>query len=190
MQPNFDFAGVDFYVGIDPQPTLLAVHVSSEEEDSLFWYQRILKKKVSSLFKTAEEWELYVSGETNQFVDKLDGEMRGHRSWMHGVSKIYCGVEQQRGRVDSILEAMLVSAGTAHGWIMSVPHPLTWKKSVGLTSQPGNKQNKRSSEALVADELKVFFQERNIKLPARIHDLCDAKLISEHVYMRYNQDNV
>lgn len=184
-----EFPPIHFYLGIDPQISLLAIHCSNDYLDDVFWFQQILKKKVSSGFKNAEDWELYLANEINQFVDNVDNSIKSREDHTEG-SIIYGGVEQQRGRVNSIIEAMLVAAGVRVGWRMCVPHPTTWKKSIGLKCAPGNKNNKNASVELVYDDLSKFYHATNQKLPARVHDLCDAKCISEHVYNKITQNAV
>lgn len=181
LVPFLDFTGLNYYVGIDPQQSLLAIHVNSDEEEDVFWYQHVFKKKASSSFKTAESWELYIGKEIEGVVEQLDANIRKLPGFSP-ASRIYSGVEQQRGRVNSIIEAMLISCGQSKGWHMCIPHPLTWKKSVGMKCIPGNKSNKNESVNMVGPDLMAYLKKNNLKNPGRIHDLCDAKCISAHVF--------
>jgi hypothetical protein len=184
--PKFDFTGLNYYVGIDPQQSLLAINVNTDEEEDAFWFQHIFKKKNSSGFKTAEMWELYIAAEIETVITELDNKIRAHESFSEASSSIFCGVEQQRGRVNSLIEGILVSCGQRKGWIMSIPHPLTWKKSVGLKCLPGNKNNKNESTSMIGPDLMDYLKKNDLKKPARIHDLCDAKCISAHVFKMQN----
>lgn len=173
-----------YFVGIDPQPTQLAVkvEVSGDSVATIDWFNILLKLK--SLFKTAEEWELYVADQCNMVIDNIVKTIsvysgRSTKKW------VYCAIEQQRGRVKSIIEACLVAATLKVGWIVCVPHPVTWKKSCKMKHGKGNTQNKIESEKMYSEELELYCAEKHILVPKRIHDLCDAAGLCDHLKLLY-----
>lgn len=167
--------GKQFFIGIDPQPSLLAVHVRDIEDNDILWYQVILKRK--DAFKNAEMWELYTAEQCRKTIMDLNSTL----SYIEISKKVYLAIEQQRGRVKSIAEACLVTAAMEQEWEIVVPHPMTWKKTVGLKSEAGNKNNKLASTNLHKADLTTYCEKNGQKkLPLRIHDLCDAKCISQH----------
>lgn len=95
---------------------------------------------------------------------------------------VYVGIEQQRNRIRSIIEALLY----VHCASFSSPdhillmHPGQWKKHFpSFKTVSGNYQNKRMTEYLTKDILYDYWSANDTApLPHRIHDLGDAYLIS------------
>lgn len=189
-----------FDVGVDTNMCLLAVHARHGTKTIPgSWASELLQRKES--FKDASTWELYVLAQCLSLTKKLTKCMKGYCDHL-GIKryKVYAAVEQQRGRVKSIVEAGLVTSFLAEGWTVAVPHPLTWKKKVGLSWGGGNTENKKLAVSKEYEKLKLYRQEYCPKLPPlppleealkkmtkknepdRIHDLCDASLMSEYSY--------
>jgi hypothetical protein len=173
-----------FDVGIDPNLCMLAVHVRlGEKAIPKGWFTHVLKKR--DAFKDASSWETYVLSEcinTIRFTNSLIKNFIRENGI--GPHVITCAVEQQRGRVKSIVEAGLGCAALAAGWKVLMPHPLTWKKKIGLPWGGGNASNKQEAVKAQYFSLELYCKENNtpmlMRSNSRIHDLCDAACISEY----------
>lgn len=173
-----------FDVGIDPNVCLLAADTRLEQLHlPEGWFVQVLKRK--DTFKTASGWEVYVLDQCIELVVKVNSAVKKHVKLHHEGEKydISGAVEQQRGRVKSVIEAGLATAGRAYGWRVEIPHPTTWKKLVGLKWGEGNEDNKKKAVEAKYPELHAYCSEHGLLKTinkARIHDLCDAALLSEY----------
>lgn len=174
-----------YFVGIDPQPRLISVKVvgyGKNEVIILDWFNCELIMKSS--FPTAEAWELYAIGKAQLVISYVHDIIIKHGG---KSSKTYCGVEQQMGRVKSILEVALLTCATLKKWVVHAPHPKKWKKSCNMTYGKGNTDNKVVSEQQYKPSLIQYCKSKNIRLPNRIHDLCDAAGIVDHLIYTYSK---
>jgi hypothetical protein len=170
-------------IGIDPQQTLLGVTVLNSGGSMTQCFTYWFKKKTS--FKTSGDWEVYICTEcigiAAAIKTKLGDEMEGNG--------VYVAIEQQRSRVNSIIEAALTTAFLAEGCKVMVPHPRAWKAGINMKQGGSNKENKRHSEEKYGEKLRSFYKNNKVSLPDRIHDLCDSMGIAEYLYLRIS-DNV
>jgi hypothetical protein len=174
-----------FDVGIDPNLCMLAVHIRlGEKAIPKGWFTQVLKKR--DAFKDASSWETYVLSECINTIRHTNSLIKNFiREHNIGPNVTTCAVEQQRGRVKSIVEAGLGCAALAAGWKVLMPHPLTWKKKIGLAWGGGNASNKQEAVKVQFVALESYCRENNtfhlIKSKERIHDLCEAACISEYI---------
>ncbi len=160
-------------VGIDPQPRLLAVHVRVKDGnlDTFNWFKHYLQKK--SRFDNAQAWQEYIYQESYSVLKqvKMDVTAKLKRPMSLVV------VEQQKGRVNSIVEQSLLVACKVLELPCLILHPTTWKKRSNIPCMGDNKKNKLAVEKVV---LPYLFRYRNSEIKEdRDHDLCDAFKISE-----------
>jgi hypothetical protein len=151
-------------VGIDPQPSLLAVHVR-EGFRTHQWFVINFRKKSS--FNPVQKWQEYIATNCVDMINKL------YKDFNDRKDKILVVIEQQRGRVNALIEHSLLMACMQLNISRLVVHPNTWKKSVKLNSGPGNKTNKQTSVQLVEKETGKSLGE------GRVHDKADAYCISK-----------
>jgi hypothetical protein len=185
-----------YVVGIDPQRNLFAFYVGKRVPVTLAdgttkctlldieWYEHYLLRKDS--YKVAENWEIYLIKECVECLKKVESFIN-----MDASGKAYhvkLGVEQQRGRVNSILESSLATAAAALGWEITIPHPKKWKAAIHFKAEePGNNSNKRKAEELEGSDLSEFHTKKKRKLPKVVHHLCDARLIGKYVHTSVGQ---
>jgi hypothetical protein len=163
-------------LGIDPQPTVLGFHLRDAKGDTKDWKALFLKKKSS--FKGAQAWQEYVYAICQDTIENYSVD--------HKISLVV--IEQQRGRVNSIIEQSLLISCIAVGLPARTLHPVKWKKLVGLSLKGSNAKNKKESCDKIADQLKSHFMRTGEMLPNRIHDLCDAFYISLAGYHLSQED--
>lgn len=168
-----------FTIGIDPQPSLIAVHIYDILRDrTIKWFVLMLQKKTRK--NTAQEWQEYICKQSdvllNYCIDTIISYNGGNC-----LKHILVVVEQQRGRVNSIIEQSILASCVKNDVARQILHPLTWKKKVGINCMGSNKENKKLVENLVSPILKKYCKETgmNICSTCRIHDMCDAYLISK-----------
>lgn len=154
-------------MGIDPQPTLIAVCVL-DQYDKIYWWENIYLLKRNN-FSTAQLWQEYIFQSSRDIVEK-------GKSLYPGLS---VAVEQQRGRIKSIIEQGFLSACMELKIPRKILHPGTWKKACGFKSAKGNKNNKKLSEILGVKRLKDYNPELLEKNKDRYHDLTDAYFIAK-----------
>lgn len=170
---------MNYYVGVDPQPSLLAFQIITEDNNVVAWFQVLLARKESS-FSTAGDWETYIASQCLFSIQTVEDHISKHTGTTK--PKIHFVCEQQRGRVKTIPEACLVTAAKNKGWEVYIPHPATWKKLVNFPKPEGggNKANKDIAMRLKEDKLKEFCKTRGIVPPKVTHHLCDAALLAEY----------
>lgn len=197
-----------YAVGIDPQPSVLACYIGKFEKrnvsnsqlpslfmpmQDVFWFQVSLQRKDS--FKTADEWEIYVSDQCRKTIDKIERCILAD-SVNSSPGDVHLNVEQQRGRINTIPEACLVTAGLAKGWHLYVPHPTTWKKGINFYGEDkeekkqikGNKMNKERVMELEGEHLANYCSKKNLTVPKVSHHLCDAACIARYGRRRVIND--
>lgn len=216
--PSYSTSDCFYIIGIDPQPKLLAyclIFFRQTEKDSYHrvgnqlvnfeiveWNNLYLRKK--ERFKTAFDWQLYILNECHLFSTKLIKKINTHFEGVHywtpadklrGYNVLFA-VEQQRGRVNSIIEQSLLAAMSFEDHSKSFYfnnkslyslHPTTWKKAVKFQNQGTNKKNKDFSVTEISPCLTEYRSRVNIstKPGERIHDLCDAFLIAKGTLLKY-----
>ena len=164
-------------LGIDPQETLLGIHLCKNDGEPLEWFRLWFKKKTT--FKHVQEWQEHIWKES---YNTLKGLLTKYDRYP--INSWLAGIEQQRGRVNSIVENTLLGLCMFLGMNRIILHPKTWKKKVGLISNSkSNYDHKKASEEMVKPLLisfcpNLFTQSNTTKEEKRIHDLCDARLIS------------
>lgn len=181
----YNIPPVVFDVGVDPNICLIAVHARHSDVDIPGgWFNTFLKKQ--DAFKAASLWETYVISECIATVSKLEEVIEDYAK-KNGISDyiVNCSVEQQRGRVKTICEVGMATAGLEAGWRVNVPSPVTWKKKIGLPYGKGNADNKLQAEKRNLPRLTAYCKKHNMPKyiqdnKERIHDLCDARCLSEY----------
>jgi hypothetical protein len=162
-------------LGFDPQPGLLAYHVAEYKynnplsEKTLIWQREILMKK--ACFDNAQQWQEYIWKICTGLFDKIERELS-----MKSINLV--AIEQQRGRVNSLIEQSLLGCCMIRNLPRVIFHPATWKNLTGIPSLGSNAENKKYVKQLFEKDLQKFkFTDK------RTHDLCDAKLISKAAYI-------
>ena len=165
-------------VGIDPQPRLLAFHVRNSLNITLAWFKHYLQKK--SRFNNAQEWQEYLY---DQCIMVLKEKIPQVCHTQQLPSLVVC--EQQKGRVNSIIEQSILAACRSLGIKLLILHPTSWKKATGVPCLKDYRKNKQVVEQMVGPKLQQWFKDNNINKDKededknRLHDLCDAEKISE-----------
>lgn len=155
------------YVGIDPQPTLIAVHARNTTK-TLYWKNLYLMKKV--YFEGAQKWQEYIHQQSKELIIDLMNIAKKNNC----IIKLII-IEQQRGRVYSLIEQCLLDICIFYSLPRVIMHPVVWRRHVGLNNTHGNnKTNKINSVNIVKHQMK---EEIPIE-DKRIHDLCEAYLMS------------
>lgn len=187
----------EFVVGIDPQPSLLAVcvkHLNTGKR--IAWFQVLLKRKDS--FPKAGDWESYIVDQCIRTVSEIETHIAnvflGVQNKMFYVD---FAVEQQRGRVKTIPETCLATAARARGWTIRIPHPNTWKKGMGFTAEVedsahiprGNKENKAWAQKLYEKSLIEHCKSKGTQPPKVTHHLCDAACIADYLDKLRREEN-
>lgn len=182
-----------FIVGIDPQPTLLAVHVRDNFDATIAWFKHYFQKKCR--FDNAQKWQEHIYDETsNVLQQKIPLIIKAKFSYLSLQQCVprYVAVEQQKGRVNSIIEQTVLCLCKHAKIEVLILHPMTWKKHTNIPKTGNNKKNKEAVEKIVKPKLQEYIQtstdlhdteQLNIvdwdKTKERLHDLCDADKISE-----------
>jgi hypothetical protein len=166
-----------YCIGLDPQPSLLAISVLNPSGVLIQCFAYWFKKKTS--FKTAGDWEVYICGECNLVARSVVKNLK-----RDGAEKIVIAVEQQRSRINSIVESSVTTAFLALDCHLVVPHPQTWKKSIHMATTGNNADNKKMSEDVYGEIVRNFYKQNKMELPKRIHDLCDSLGIAKYLYNR------
>lgn len=161
-------------VGIDPQPTCLGFCVRGLNMKPNY-NCAYLKKKQS--FTKSSLWQEYLYEFCSNFIDEL---VETHRR--HGVITTVV-VEQQRGRVNSLIEATLYALFKIklHGAKVLLVHPATWHSKVDLGSKPGGSHYANKKLSVLAFEkalgtIEVTSKPCNLY---RLADMADAYWLSE-----------
>lgn len=162
-------------VGIDPQPRLLAVHVRCKDQNghlnTFDWFKHYLQKK--SRFDNAQAWQEYIYQESYKVLNEVKMNVSAK---LKKVPTLVV-VEQQKGRVNSIVEQSLLVACKVLLLPCLILHPTTWKKRSNVPCMHDHRKNKLAVEELVLPYL-FEYRKSNVK-EDRDHDLCDAFKISE-----------
>lgn len=159
------------YVGLDPQPALLACHAIDEKENIILWEPIYFAKKSS--FKTVQDWQEYMVNTCHEFFNKLQVSYSNNY-------EIVVGIEQQRGRVNSMIEQTLLMLCMILKMKRVVLHPRTWKSAILFKSGKGNYANKEAAIRECNDIIEKKYP--HFLEASRLHDLCDARLISRALY--------
>jgi hypothetical protein len=185
-------------VGIDPQQKLFGVHIRKGDE-TLGWFKIYMKKKCR--YETAQAWQEYVWSECVTLLDRVARHIPIHAMHVqYTFPHLSCGtrptkpdlvvIEQQKGRVHSIIEQSLLVACLQRNWNAKIMHPMSWKRKIKMDFGEGNKKNKEKALHAVLPILEQWIAlnpDSRISIgtaltPAdesRMHDLCDAFLISK-----------
>ncbi len=162
-------------VGIDPQPRLLAVHVRCKDcngnLDTFDWFKLYLQKKCR--FENAQAWQEYIYQESHKMLSEV--KMNVMAKLKKPLTLVV--VEQQKGRVNSIVEQSLLVACKVLALPCLILHPTTWKKRTNVPCMQDHRKNKLAVEQLVLPTL-FEYRKSNVK-EDRDHDLCDAFKLSE-----------
>lgn len=150
--------------GIDPQPTLLSVNGTMNEK-IIYWKNHYLKKK--NTFRNAHEWQEYIWTECYNVISSLSR-----------FKPDLIVVEQQRGRVNSIIEQSIIGCCLSKNIKVTTVHPLTWKKNSLVKHGKGNAKNKfESLKKLESLNIEIPEEYKHLE---RKHDLADAYFIREY----------
>ncbi len=162
-------------VGIDPQPRLLAVHVRCKnfngELNTFDWFKHYLQKK--SRFDNAQAWQEYIYHECYTILKQVKLNV----SIKLKSPPTLVVIEQQKGRVNSIVEQSLLVSCKVLDLPCLILHPTTWKKRANVPCMHDHKRNKQVVEEMVMPYL-YRYRNSNVK-EDRDHDMCDAFKISE-----------
>lgn len=172
-------------VGIDPQTKLFAVHIRQGQE-TVAWFRVFLKKK--SRFDNAQAWQQYIWQESINLLDMVQQRLVHYLQSKDPPALVV--IEQQKGRLQSIIEQCLLVACMVRKWPAKIMHSMTWKKRTGIKCKKSNRLNKEESEKMVLPILIDWSKkqpDRSITfgLPetrtdeGRLHDLCEAFLLSK-----------
>lgn len=155
------------FIGIDPQPTLLGVCGITSTGKIVFWEPVWFQKK--STFKHVQLWQEYIISECLIELKKIQVTYPQY--------ELYISVEQQRGRINSMIEHTIVTLCYLLKLKCKVFHSKTWKSIINFESAKGNRNNKEHSEFLCKDIIDKDFPHFNDY--ERKHDLCDGYLIAK-----------
>lgn len=175
------------FVGIDPQQKFISVNVSMADGTVLAWFNHILKRKQSSQFATAQSWQEYIFRECHSLLQTV---VYNHiKSPHYHISRV--GIEQQKGRVNTIIEQTLLCVCLILKIPATVLHPVTWKKRTGIQCMGSNQANKKECVEKTRHILVSYFGEAKVVEmettdDKRIHDYCDAYRIGEALRIMHN----
>jgi len=172
---------MNIYVGIDPQPDNISICAIKHQVDHynlkqlhyvsvIYWVKHKLKLKTT--FNKAEDWQRYVINETRNVFDKLSKHIS-----KYNYKTVFISVEQQRGRVNSLIEQTLFTVSMSHNYETHSTGPMLWKSLINMKRLGSNTNNKIEAKTLV---LPIYEQWVQCKIDKkfRVHDLCDAYLIA------------
>lgn len=168
-----------WFIGIDPQPFMFAVHILSKDDSTKDWFQILLEKK--SRMPDAQAWQSYIWQQSVKLIEKC-------LVICNSAKNMCICIEQQRGRVNSIIEQSLLAACILYNIRVKITHPQTWKKDfVEFKQCKNHRSNKQVAEDMVKSRLLNYCEIYKYQLPTsnRIHDLCDAYLISVFLKKMY-----
>jgi hypothetical protein len=165
-----------YFIGIDPQPSNISVCVLDEEANVLKWLAICLFKRTT--FLTATDWQKYIIEQCQNIV------YEDLKEYITEATNVSIGVEQQRGRINSIIEQTLLTIffEKFKGSTIFSIHPKKWKRIISFNpvGNNTNRNHKQHSVNMVHTILLNYCKENDIVTPTgRIHDLCDAYLISK-----------
>lgn len=155
------------YVGIDPQEKLMGIHAIDGNDNIFIWEAFWFRKKTT--YKQVQGWQEYIWTSVYNYLGEIKEKYKN-------THQIYVGIEQQRGRVASMIEQSLLCACMCHGLPRILMHPNTWKKTIDFCSEKGNAANKKRSIELCLPLIKLSYP--HFLQMERMHDICDARLIS------------
>ena len=156
-------------VGIDPQPRVLAVHIR-ENNKTLHWFEHVLIKK--SKTERVQDWQEHVYNNCEILWNKIN-------KLTSAKIDLVC-IEQQKGRVNIILEQTLFIIFLQKKINVYIVHPTVWKKKTNVLCTKNHRKNKLEVVKIVGPKLEQYATDNNITFQkTSIHDLCDAEKISE-----------
>lgn len=178
------------FVGIDPQQKFISVNVTLEDGTILAWFNHVLKRKQSSQFATAQSWQEYIFRECHNLLQTVVyNQIKPYQNVT--ISRV--GIEQQKGRVNTIIEQTLLCVCLILKIPATVLHPVTWKKKTGIQCMGSNHANKKECVEKTRHILVGYFGEAKVVEmentdDKRIHDYCDAYRIGEalRINLTYN----
>jgi len=163
---------MEVVVGIDPQPNNISYCATAIDQRAtlpVVWVMVCLKQR--SAFNTAQEWQRYI-------IDQVHGIFKDLQNNRQIKIKCVC-IEQQKGRVNSIIEQTLFCISLGYNFNTIIVHPRKWK-SFHNFQKGTNYNHKQQAEDKVKQILVEYCTCNHIKTPTgRLHDLCDAFLISK-----------
>ena len=156
-------------LGIDPQDSLLSLCVLEDGEKIVDWDNYPLQRQIK--FRNAQSFQEYLLKECMRILKEKRDE--------HKFDLVV--IEQQRGRVRSILEHSLLSVCMQLGMKRTIFHPSTWKKLVGFSKEgKGPKWNKEESIRMGITHLNSYRGGvLKTKYSKRLHDLTDSYLLAK-----------
>jgi hypothetical protein len=172
-----------FFVGVDPQQNNVSVCVLNDVGEPVYWQQVVMQLRKT--FPSASDWQ--------EMVIRVVASLLRDVSFLGDDTKVY--VEQQRGRLNSIVEQTVLCTFKRLYDECKTVHPRKWRKSHGFFKRGvSNADNKKASKANVRDVLKAYgnkcggnVMEANSE---RIHDLCDAYLIARSLWLKSNEERM
>lgn len=177
------------YVGIDPQPTLLSVNCCLEDNTTIVaWFNHYLKKKAT--FVNAQGWQVHIYEECHKLLHQVIPNACSEKCFPRACKIELVTIEQQKGRVNTILEQTLLCVCKALNLNVHIIHPLTWKKEVGISCTGTNKKNKDTVVEATKTDFELHFGVNTNNTQLRIHDLCDAFQIRKAGYFKATHHNL
>ena len=178
------------FVGIDPQQKFLSVNVATEKGEVIAWWNHILKRKQSSQFGTAQDWQEYIYREC-LFLLETEIFTMCRKGGYSNIEIKEVGLEQQKGRVNTIIEQAILDVCIRLQLPRRILHPVTWKKQTEIPCTGSNKENKEACVQRTKHEMKAFFGEEKLNQlgkteEGRIHDYCDAFRIRQATQRIHN----
>jgi hypothetical protein len=148
---------------------------------TIAWFNHYLKKKAT--FANAQGWQEHVYDECYNILGSVIPKQCQEKCHPNPFTIVLVSVEQQKGRVNSILEQTLLCCCKQLKLPIYTVHPVTWKKAVNLQCAGSNKKNKSLVVEFTKPAMEEYFgvQEET----ARIHDLCDAFQIRKAGYIHH-----
>jgi hypothetical protein len=162
-------------VGIDPQPDNISTCcLDYKNQKILMWWKYKLIMKET--FNKAEEWQDYIVKSVQIICDTIQKLQFTNKQNKHYQSVIVT-IEQQRGRVNSIIEQTIFTMCRTLNYETHSFNPMKWKKIIQIECRRNNKLNKDYITKLITP---IYEDYEGHKIPAkfRVHDLCDAFAIS------------
>lgn len=182
------------YIGIDPQQKFFSINIATHDGQTIAWFNHILKRKQSSQFATAQAWQEYICRECILVLEKTVHEKARLGGFQHiTITKV--GIEQQKGRVNTILEQALLDVCIFLKLPVQILHPTTWKNKTKIPCMGSNEKNKEVCVQLTRKYMVDFFGEKKVaEMEAdakkdkdkRIHDYCDCYRIREATQIMHN----
>jgi len=153
-------------LGIDPQPSAIAGCCVGDRNGRVVYLHMVRLAHKAQM--SAQRWQEYVITEFEKFFDNV---MAAAASSGATLAKV--AVEQQRGRVNSMMEVSCVAICMQKRLWRLVVSPKTWKSWTDVPCTGDHNENKKESTRIALPFL-ISYDPGVEKRHSPVHHLCDA----------------